>query len=189
MSDFNQSSHNFERFVEKLTSLDADMEEDVDEMNDEMDLEEDNGTLQFEDTLFFVHLPDLNYVKQPCPHKTLKTLFRWLRKKKQVKIIKKLNIPDNTINPMNPAFFELNVLDSFEIEALDWRKLDMSLDILTGDADKKKPPKMSATRNSLKELTLYSSGNWSVLYHWLSKDGLARLPKVCINAALHSKMR
>ena len=31
MSDFNQSSHNFEKFVEKLTSLDGDGDEDSDD--------------------------------------------------------------------------------------------------------------------------------------------------------------
>ncbi|KAI1658873.1 hypothetical protein F4813DRAFT_388133 [Daldinia decipiens] len=173
MSDFNQSSHNFEKFVEKLTSID-DEDEGVDL--------EDDSTLQFEDTLFFVHLPDLNYVKQPCPHETLRMLFEWLRDKKHVEVIRKLTIPDNTINPMNPVFFEQHILDKFEIQALDWRTLDMNLDILTGSTSMENTLDFQAntlpipqTRLSLRELTLYSSGNWSVLYHWISKDGLAKV--------------
>ncbi|KAI1746884.1 subtilisin-like protein [Xylaria castorea] len=82
MSDFNQSSYNFEEF--------------------------DDDILQFEDTLS-VHLPDLNYVKQPCPHTALETLFNWLKDKK-------LNIPDSTTNPMNPAFSELKALNKFKIK-------------------------------------------------------------------------
>ncbi len=216
MSDFNQSSHNFEKFVEKLVNLDDDADPNADAnvndaagLDDHVDLgvdarvdadtgsaninsveteaanaPQDDGVLRFEDTLFFVHLPDLNYVKQPCPHKTMKILFAWLREKQHVQTIKKLNIPDNTNNPMSPAFFELNVLIGFEIESLDWRALDLNLDILTGSEGRRNDANMPArpckTQASLKELTLYSRGNWSVLYHWISKDGLAKLPRVSI---------
>ncbi|KAI1086805.1 hypothetical protein F5B19DRAFT_498003 [Rostrohypoxylon terebratum] len=163
MSDFNQSSHNFELFVKKLTQL-------------EEDLPDKKSVLQFEDTLFFVHLPDLNYVKQPCPHHTIHQLFDWLSRK-GVRTIKRLSIPDNTTNPLSDAFVQQYILDVFEIEELDWRKLDVNLEIITdaynGDA-----------RPHLKDLTLYSSGNWSVLHHWISMDGLAKLEnlrKVRIN--------
>lgn len=43
----------------------------------------------------------------------------------------------------------------------------MNLEVLTDD-----------TRSEFTELTLYSSGNWSVLYHWASEDGLMTLKKV-----------
>lgn len=174
MSDFNQTSHNFEKFVKKLTTLDGNRDA------------HDETTLQFEDILFFVQLPDLNYVKQPLPHQVLQKLFSWLRNKKGVQTIKRLNVPDCTTNPMNPAFFRLNILNHFIIEELDWRILDLNLDILTQniagqnsqDGNAKASSKTVNIGDHLRKLTLYSSGNWSVLYHWLSKNGLATLPKV-----------
>ncbi|KAE9380874.1 hypothetical protein N431DRAFT_362973 [Stipitochalara longipes BDJ] len=168
MSDFNQSSHNFETFVDKLTQLDANPDEK-------------ETAFEFEDPLFFVHLPDLNYVKQPCSHHATRRLFEWLSDKKKVRKIKKLSIPDNTINPLSEAFVEQYILDAFDIEELDWRKLDVNLDVITGTKERRRPAKEgkkppSDTWKSLKHLTLYSSGNWSALYHWISEDGLARLP-------------
>ncbi|KAF3069903.1 Minor extracellular protease Epr [Trichoderma lentiforme] len=181
MSDFNQTSHNFEKFVEKLTTLDGNGDEGIG-----MDMIEDETTLQFENILFFVHLPDLNYVKQPLPHQVLKKLFLWLRDRKGVQTIKRLNVPDCTTNPINPAFFRLTILNHFVIEELDWRILDMNLDILTQkvagrsfqNSHAKESSKTVNTGDHLKKLTLYSSGNWGVLHHWISKDGLATLPKL-----------
>jgi hypothetical protein len=172
MSDFNQSSHNFETFVDKLTQLDA-------------DLPEKETVLRFEDTLFFVNLPDLNYVRQPCPHHTMQRLFGWLGRK-GVRRIKKLSIPDNTTNPLSEAFVQQYIIDAFDIEELDWRKLDINLDIITGTEERRRLAKKptSDTWKYLTDLTLYSSGNWSVLYHWVSKDGLAKLPGVRLSRLL-----
>lgn len=76
-------------------------------------------------------------------------------------------MPDSATSPMSEELVQEVIVDQFEIEKFDWRKLDISLDILTA-------PK-SKIRDTVKELTLYSSGNWSVLYHWASEEGLVTL--------------
>jgi hypothetical protein len=180
MSNFNQSSHNFETFVDKLTQLD-------------IDLPEGKSVLRFEDTLFFVHLPDLNYVKQPCPHHTIHRLFDWLGRK-EVRTIKKFSIPDNTTYPLSDAFVQQYIIDAFDTEELDWRKLDVNLDIIAGTPDRRRLAKevnkpTSNTWKCLTDLALYSSGNWSVLYHWISKDGLAKLEGVRLSRLLRHEYR
>lgn len=46
------------------------------------------------------------------------------------------------------------ILDCFEIERFVWRKLDINLDILIS----------SPHRDAFTDITLYSTGNFSVLY-------------------------
>ncbi|QSZ30959.1 hypothetical protein DSL72_000518 [Monilinia vaccinii-corymbosi] len=77
-------------------------------------------------------------------------------------------MPDSTTNSMSDTFVQESIINKFEIEKFDWRKLDVNLDILTS----------SSHADHFTELVLYSSGNWSVLYHWLSDDGLAKLRKL-----------
>jgi hypothetical protein len=152
MSDFNQSTHDFSRFVEHLK---------VDSQTDD---------LPFEKTLLYVYLPDLSTFRKECPHNELRTFFSWLNETKGVTAIKDLSIPDNISNPISDELMEQAVLQKFKIEKFDWRKLDISLDILTN----------SPFASELRDLKLYSSGNWSTLYHWASKDGLGSVcfPKV-----------
>jgi hypothetical protein len=152
MSDFNQSSHDFQRFVQQLTEGSS------------------HNDLLFEETIFYVHLPDLNTFKRVPPHVGVRDLFSWL-KGRGVETIKNLSIPDSTTHPMSDALVSEAIIQKFKIEKFDWRKLDVNLDILT-DARYSLP-------ESLTDLKLYSSGNWSVLYHWASKDGLIKLKKVC----------
>jgi hypothetical protein len=95
----------------------------------------------------------------------MKRFLVWL-KERGVKAIKELIIPDSCKSPLTPEFVRAHVLRTFNIESLDWKVLDVSLDLLTENAP------------SLKEVTLYSSGNWSILYHWVSVDGLAKLKNV-----------
>jgi len=151
MSDFNQSSHDFKRFVEQLTKGHA------------------PSDLYFEETLFYVYLPDMNTFKKSCPHDGVRDLFTWLSEEKKVETIKNLNIPDNTTCPMSDELVEEAVINRFQIEKFDWRKLDINIDILT----------KSEHASKFTDITLYSSGNWSVLYHWASKEGLCMLPNVC----------
>ncbi|KAF1993814.1 subtilisin-like protein, partial [Amniculicola lignicola CBS 123094] len=180
MSDFNQSSHDFQRFVEKLRKLDPVKTRNgtlsrrsTNLAHEEQRIQQAIGTthetLSFEDTLFFVYLPDLNNIRKPCPHQGIRSLFEWLEGK-GVKRIITLNMPDSASSPMSDELVEDAIIRRFEIEKLDWRKLDISLDILTPSKDSDWSPQIT-------KLTLYSSGNWSVLYHYLSKDGLARLPE------------
>lgn len=70
---------------------------------------------------------------------------------------------------MSDELVEEAIINKFQIEELDWRKLDIDLNTLT----------RSPHADQFTKLTLYASGNWSVLYHWvLSKDGIAKLPNV-----------
>jgi hypothetical protein len=147
MSDFNRSSHDFTRFIKKL---------------------KDSPTtdFKFQNTLFYLTLPDFNTFSKAC-HSGVREFFCWLKDDKKVNIIKDLKMPDSATSPMSEELVQEVIVDQFEIEKFDWRKLDISLDILTA-------PK-SKIRDTVKELTLYSSGNWSVLYHWASEEGLVTL--------------
>ncbi|CRG83434.1 Serine/threonine-protein kinase smg-1 [Talaromyces islandicus] len=182
MSDFNRSSHDFEKFVDRLITMkprNIKVDTDDDDTADSL-----TGMVSFEDTLFFVQLPDLNHVKQPCYQETIRKLFCWLADDQGVKTIKRLYIPDSSLIPLSDAFIARYVLDQFQIEAMDWRRLDLNLDVFTQGCpgsleDAEQAPVTSwDTRKHIKELTLYSSGNWSVLYHWISEEGLAKLPEL-----------
>jgi hypothetical protein len=151
MSDFNQSSHDFKIFVDELTvSNDKD--------------------LLFEECLLSVFLPDLNTFKKATPHDGVSDLFKWLSDEGKVKRIKFLNIPDSTTLPMSDELVSKAIFDVFEIEKFDWRKLDINLDILV----------RSNHCKEFTDITLYSTGNFSVLYHWMSPRGLKQLTGVCL---------
>ncbi|KAL4969565.1 uncharacterized protein BDV14DRAFT_195830 [Aspergillus stella-maris] len=178
MSDFNRSSHDFEKFVDSLITIMPKTTKhhlDDDDDDDEDTAVGPSRTVSFEDTLFFVQLPDLNHVKQPCYQGTIGKLFSWLAKVQGVKTINRLFIPDNSLTPLSDAFIARFVLDQFRIEVMDWRKLDANLEVFTCGCD---DPGTGNTRRHIKELTLYSSGNWSVLYHWICEEGLAKLPEL-----------
>lgn len=123
----------------------------------------ESDAIQFENILFYVCLPDLNYFKDP-PHAEIRRLFRWLTHR-GVEVIRHLSIPDSTTLPMDDVLVREDVTERFTINKIEWRKLDINLEVLT----KSKSP------DHLTSLTLYSSGNWSVLYHWISDDGLKNL--------------
>ncbi|KAJ5657425.1 uncharacterized protein N7484_001074 [Penicillium longicatenatum] len=161
MSDFNSPSHNFEKFVDRLIELNP-LKASGSSEGDQSP--EDSSSLVFETSLLFVHLPDLNYIKQPCSPEVFRKFFQWLSR--QVENIRELKILDSTTSPLSDWFFCKFVSTKFHISKLDWRKLDIDLTIL------------AETGDYLEELTLYSSGNWGVLYHWTSLDGLAQYPKV-----------
>ena len=112
-------------------------------------------------------LPDLQLLPTSDVYGTTGALFDWLWAM-GVQTIKDLNIPDQRIQPLTEDFVHTKILSRFQVLNLDWRKLDLDISIL-------KSPK---TASSLKKLRLYSSGNWSVLYHWASDDGVSALPEV-----------
>ncbi|OTA95155.1 hypothetical protein M434DRAFT_10064 [Hypoxylon sp. CO27-5] len=202
MSDFSNPSHDFKGFIADLTGVEpgsnsnSASRSENDEQDDEGYEDEEKGrtlqfssrkpttgetngasrsssraietstgntSIEFEDTLFYVRLPDFDNFKE-SPHEEVRTLFWWLSTR-NVRIIKSLDIPDNTIRPICEELLEVAVLKKFEIHRLSWRKLDINLDILTS----------SGYASKLTDITLYSSGNWSVLYHWISEEGLVRL--------------
>ncbi|KAI5863991.1 hypothetical protein GGS23DRAFT_596472 [Durotheca rogersii] len=108
------------------------------------------SSVEFEDVLFYICLPDLDNFKEYV-HNEMWRLFRWL-KSRNIGFIKSLDIPDSTTNPMCDALLEEAVFDKFEMGKLNWRKLDINLDILT----------RCQHAATLIEITLYSSGNWSL---------------------------
>ena len=126
----------------------------------------ESDAIRFEDVLFYVCLPDLNYFKDP-PHAEIRRLFKWLQHQ-GVNTIRHLCIPDSTTAPMHDVLVSEDVMERFKIEKFEWRKLDINLEVLTE----------SMSPADFTELTLYSSGNWSVLYHWASNDGLKQLTGV-----------
>ena len=165
MSDFNQSSYNFRDFVRRFTNFDPGQDPEL----VEIPVSKGGKAELFEETLFYVTLPNLNNIRKLCPHEGVRTLFWWLHHCQNVKWIKTLTIPDSTTSPMSDELLAEAVIEKFQIEEFDWRKLDISLDILT----------QSPHAKHFKIISLYSSGNWSTLYHWvLSKDGLAQLHNV-----------
>ncbi|KAL7901847.1 hypothetical protein HDV64DRAFT_143531 [Trichoderma sp. TUCIM 5745] len=153
MSDFSNPSHDFVGFIKDLIETAP-------------PAENKNESIQFEDILFYVCLPDFNYFKEP-PHNEIKKLFEWLRTR-QVHTIKVLDIPDSTVHPMCDLLLEAAVFENFKVHKLTWRKLDINLKILTA----------SRHASEIEDLTLYSSGNWSVLYHWVSEEGLVTLQRL-----------
>lgn len=161
MSDFNRSSHDFTRFIEKLK-------------------DSEKTDFKFQETLFYLTLPDFNTFSKMC-HDGVRHLFSWLKDEKGVKTIKDLKMPDSATSPMSEELVQEAIIEQFEIEKFDWRKLDISLDILTG----------SKHSDKLKDITLYSSCNWGVLYHWASDDGLVKLggqAGVCARATRNSEL-
>jgi hypothetical protein len=124
--------------------------------------------LHFEDTLLYLILPYLERISVGGRHDPISRFLEWLHKR-PVRAITHLVIPDDPHLPLNEEFFEIHFLQHFEIRTLDWHRLDMSLDLLT---------ESSTMQRSLQSLCLYSSGNWSVLYHWAGPDGLPKLSNV-----------
>ena len=94
------------------------------------------------------------------------SILSWLRQK-GVKRILKLIVPDCRVNPLDEDKISICLKD-FEVEQLDWRRLDLGIEPLL------------SLGHTLSALHLYSSGNWAVLSHWVSNGGLERLEKVYI---------
>lgn len=153
LSDFNHSSHDFDHFVQDLTKYAKPGFVAHD--------------LEFEKTLLYVTLPDLQLLPESNVYGTIELLFDWLRAM-EVHTIKELNIPDRRLQPLAEDFVHSKILKHFHVVKLDWRRLDMDISIL----------KMPKTISSLTGLKLYSSGNLGSFYHWASEDGVRRLPNV-----------
>ena len=94
-------------------------------------------------------------------------VFNWLRKKGGVRKVLEANIEDDETEPHCDEAIEM-ALRGFDVEILNWRKLDLCSDVLWNAA------------RDVKELFLYSSANNDVLRSWSAEDGLGRLTKVMI---------
>lgn len=188
LSDFNYPLNDFEGFLKALEAY---------------ELEGHGRQWAFEETLLYLRLPDLGRINEnyrqifpelfeassrrtrfrnstnqvgPLGSPASRIIFRflkWLLREKHVKSIKELNIPDDHEWPLSESLVKIKMLQEFDVQVLDWRKLDLDLRILT-----EYNYASSSILKNLTELKLYSSGNWGTLYHWASKDGLLSFPNV-----------
>ena len=96
----------------------------------------------------------------------VKSLFTWLRDKKQVRKIVQVIVYDHPSAPCRDEVIKY-CLESFDIRYLDWNKEDLSVDML-----------QIAAKN-LQELWLTWSGRKSALLGWCNNQcGLILLQKV-----------
>jgi hypothetical protein len=101
----------------------------------------------------------------------LVTVFNWLRENHVEKIVKVMVIDDADPSHSDASIEE--ALHDFGIEIWDWKKLDLSTDVIwratTAPGDKD----VSVVR----EISLYSTGNNAVLMGWASPQGLTNKKK------------
>lgn len=132
--------------------------------------------LWYEETLRYAEFPSLDmmveererfaensHLKQD--HDEVFRILEWLRKTQKVKTIIKLKVPDRLVNPHDDRKMA-KMVDDLKVEVLDWKVLDLSISSLEKD-----------TKERLKELHLYSSGNRAVIQHWFGSDGIRTLTK------------
>jgi hypothetical protein len=98
-----------------------------------------------------------------------KKIFEALQKKAVKKIIKLVVEDDEGVPHSDEVLEALRAFD-IEIEDWDWRRVDISTEVLLQAAPK------------VKKLNLYSNGNPAVLHSWSGTDGLVLLPEVYIPA-------
>lgn len=104
-------------------------------------------------------------VQQPGRGRTdLTFFFQWLREKKVGHILKVI-VDDWPERPHSDKAIE-DCLQPFEVERLEWRKLDICSETL-----------VSACR-AVSHLNLWWSGNRAILRSWSEPEGLARLEKL-----------
>lgn len=142
---FNDNNYNFERFLRPLNALEID----------------------FESTLSYVQLPELANIFDQLPAIERLEAFqvlKWL-KESGVNTIIDLHVPDALYGGHSEEIVE-NCLALFDqIELLDWKRLDLSLET------------MKAARG-VHTIWLYSSGNWGALAQWTGVEGLVTYPNV-----------
>ena len=124
-------------------------------------------TVEFESTLRYVDIPippfpHLNVNSHFVPERVeAKLVLGWLRESKDVSGIYELRIRDSLYLPHGEEVIS-QCLSGFDIEVLDWMRVDMSV----------KP--LIDTCRHLKKLTLYVS-TWASLSYWVSGDGYEQL--------------
>ena len=92
-------------------------------------------------------------------------VLAWLHDIKKVTNICHLYVPDSLDNPHPEEIIE-KAIKPFQIEVLNWRRVDLSVDSIVDGAP------------NVRELYLYSTGNKAALSHWFGDQGLRRLDKV-----------
>lgn len=101
------------------------------------------------------------------------TMFGWLKKNGVKKIVKVMVIDDK--DPSHADASIEDALKDFGVEIWDWKRLDLSTEVI------------HKTTNEVKEISLYSTGNNAVLMGWASQQGLPNrslFPKVSLTVHL-----
>ena len=93
-------------------------------------------------------------------------ILQWLRTKKSVTEIIELRVPGSTPRAESEEVIA-KALCGITVDILDWRVLDLSIDII-----------LRSQAKDVEELHLYSSGNFGVLQQWSGIEGVTLLPKV-----------
>lgn len=93
-------------------------------------------------------------------------ILQWLRTKKNVTEIIELRVPGSTPRAESEEVIA-KALSGISVDILDWRVLDLSIDII-----------IESRAKNVEELHLYSSGNWGVLQQWSGVEGVTLLPQV-----------
>jgi hypothetical protein len=137
--------------------------------------------LEFEDILQYVAIPQVRIEGKPVVVKgnrpppkpdakgrdDLKLIFNWLKDDKQKKVKTCLKvIVDDLKEPAHHDEAIEECLDGVGVEIWDWRKMDISPEVI-----KKVAP-------DVREVHLYWSGNHTVLRGWSELDGLRQLKKL-----------
>jgi hypothetical protein len=97
--------------------------------------------------------------------KEVKHVLDWLYQGRQVRKIIELKVPDSLHDPHTEETI-IQSIKPFEIEKLDWKRLDLSIDCVCEAAE------------NVEHLYLYGSGNMAVTSHWTGNEGVCRLKKV-----------
>lgn len=137
--------------------------------------------LKFEEILQYVVVPNLSVVTSQ-PNSTDKLpdckgrkdywrIFNWLRLQK-VKRVLRVIVQDHHPIPHSDEMIE-RALDGFGVENWDWNKLDIC------------PKTIRKAAPTIRDLTLYSSGNNAVLRSWSGLGGLAELKDVSVLFLVH----
>ncbi|KAK0648271.1 hypothetical protein B0T16DRAFT_444377 [Cercophora newfieldiana] len=85
-------------------------------------------------------------------------VFKWLRRHNVEQIVKVMVIDDSDPAHSDAAIEE--ALKDFKIEVWDWKRVDLCTDVI------------AESSKCIREVSLYSSGNKSVLMGWASEEGL-----------------
>jgi hypothetical protein len=132
--------------------------------------------LRFERILQYIVLPNLSVISaQPSPQDKLPTckgrtdywwIFKWLKQEKVERILRVV-VQDRQPSSHSDEMIE-RCLEGLQVETWDWNKLDICATTIQRAAP------------SVRDLTLYSSGNNAVLRSWSSAGGLVQLKDVSV---------
>lgn len=152
LSMFSRRTHKFKLFVDCLLQ------------------EQQPFDIRFHPTLLYVHFPYLDASYQSSGPTAIGTeaekMLQWLRTKKSVTEIIELRVPGSTPRAESEEVIA-KALSGISVDILDWRVLDLSIDII-----------IESRAKNVEELHLYSSGNWGVLQQWSGIEGVTLLPQV-----------